>query len=360
MPAQRLLLVFGGRSSEHEISLRSATEVLAALDRTRYTPVLLGIRRDGGWRTQLHGPSGPSGPADTNLAGIISDGEPVRDLLALRPDLVFPVLHGPHGEDGSFQGLLEVLGLPYVGSGVLASALCMDKSLFKHVLHHQDPPVAVVPWIELHADALATLHERQAIVDRVQSKLGFPCFVKPSNQGSSVGVSKAVDADELVRALQLAARYDSKLLIERAVDAREVELSILGNGDDHTIVTGTGEIGLPPGEWYDYDNKYLKDIATLQIPADLPAELVTRMQTMALRAYRLAGCKGLARIDFLVDRGTMEPYLNEINTMPGFTSISMYPKLLGHHGIDYKTVLTRLCELALTHHAERQKLSVTR
>ena len=148
MPAQRLLLVFGGRSSEHEISLRSATEVLAALDRTRYTPILLGIRRDGGWRT---------GPAEVPLAGIISDGEPVRDLLALRPDLVFPVLHGPHGEDGTFQGLLEVLGLPYVGSGVLASALCMDKALFKHLLHHQDPPIAVVPWIELHADALGTL-----------------------------------------------------------------------------------------------------------------------------------------------------------------------------------------------------------
>ena len=351
MPAQRLLLVFGGRSSEHEISLRSATEVLAALDRTRYTPILLGIRRDGGWRT---------GPAEVPLAGIISDGEPVRDLLALHPDLVFPVLHGPHGEDGTFQGLLEVLGLPYVGSGVLASALCMDKALFKHLLHHQDPPVAVVPWIELHADALGTLHRRQAVVDRVQAQLGFPCFVKPSNQGSSVGVSKAADPDELIHALQLAARYDSKLLIERAVDAREVELSILGNGDEHTLVTGTGEIGLPPGEWYDYDNKYLKDIATLQIPADLPADLVATMQAMALRAYRVAGCKGLARVDFLVDRPTMQPYLNEINTMPGFTSISMYPKLLGHHGIGYAELLTRLCELALTHHAERQKLSVTR
>lgn len=351
MPAQRLLLVFGGRSSEHEISLRSATEVLAALDRTRYTPILLGIRRDGGWRT---------GPAEVPLAGIISDGEPVRDLLALRPDLVFPVLHGPHGEDGTFQGLLEVLGLPYVGSGVLASALCMDKALFKHLLHHQDPPIAVVPWIELHADALGTLHRRQAVVDRVQAQLGFPCFVKPSNQGSSVGVSKAADPDELIHALQLAARYDSKLLIERAVDAREVELSILGNGDEHTLVTGTGEIGLPPGEWYDYDNKYLKDIATLQIPADLPADLVATMQAMALRAYRVAGCKGLARVDFLVDRPTMQPYLNEINTMPGFTSISMYPKLLGHHGIGYAELLTRLCELALTHHAERQKLSVTR
>ncbi len=351
MPAQRLLLVFGGRSSEHEISLRSATEVLAALDRARFTPVLLGIRRDGAWRT---------GPLGGDLATIISDGQPVHDLRALRPDVVFPVLHGPHGEDGSFQGLLEVLGLPYVGSGVLASAMCMDKALFKHVLHHQRPPVPVVPWVELDDRALHTLHDRQAAVDAVQDALGFPVFVKPSNQGSSVGVSRAVDADDLVRALSLAARYDHKILVEQAIDAREIELAVLGNGDESTIVSGAGEIGLPPGEWYDYDNKYLKDVATLRIPADLPAELVTRLQDIALRAFRLAGCKGLARIDFLVDRTTLEPYLNEINTIPGFTSISMYPKLLGHEGVDYTTLLSRLCDLALAHHAERQHLSVTR
>ncbi len=351
MPAQRLLLVFGGRSSEHEISLRSATEVLAALDRARFTPVLLGIRRDGGWRT---------GALDEPLARIISDGQPVSDLHALTPALVFPVLHGPHGEDGTFQGLLEVLGLPYVGSGVLASALCMDKALSKHLLHHQSPPVPVVPWIELTDRALDTLRERQATVDAVNEQLGFPCFVKPSNQGSSVGVSKACDGEDLIRALALAARYDSKLLVEKAIDAREVEFSVLGNGDEHTIVSGPGEIGLPPGTWYDYDNKYLKDVATLQIPAHLPDDLVTRMQDICLRAFRLTGCKGLARVDFLVDRITMEPYLNEINTMPGFTSISMYPKLLGHMGTSYTELLTRLCDLALTHHAERQKLSVTR
>ena len=352
MPAaQRLLLVFGGRSSEHEISLRSATEVLAALDRARFTPVLLGIRRGGGWRT---------GPDDQSLAAIVGDGQPVHDLRALGPDLVFPVLHGPHGEDGTFQGLLEVLGLPYVGSGVLASALCMDKALCKHLLHHQSPPVPVVPWIELTARALDTMRDRQTTVDAVQERLGFPCFVKPSNQGSSVGVSRAVDGDDLVRALALAARYDSKLLVERAVDAREIEFSVLGNGDDATIVSGPGEIGLPPGAWYDYDNKYLKDVATLQIPAPLPDDLVTAMQAICLRAFRLTGCKGLARVDFLVDRDTLAPYFNEINTMPGFTSISMYPKLLGHMNLGYTEVLTRLCDLALTHHADRQKLSVTR
>jgi D-alanine--D-alanine ligase len=354
MPApQRLLLVFGGRSSEHEISLRSATEVLAALDRTRFTPVLLGVRRDGGWRTGTLEPH-------VSLAGIVSDGEPVTDLRALQPDLVFPVLHGPHGEDGTFQGLLEVLGLPYVGSGVLASALCMDKALFKHVLHHQTPPVPVVPWVELTDRVTDTLRDRQGAIDTVTEQLGFPCFIKPSNQGSSVGVSRAVNADELLRALNLAARYDSKILVEQAVDAREVELSVLGNGDEATIVSVPGEIGLPAGEWYDYENKYLKDVATLQIPADLPAELVASMQDICRRAFRIAGCKGLARIDFLVDRKTMTPYLNEINTMPGFTSISMYPKLLAHGGIGYAELLTRLCDLGLAHHAERQRLSVTR
>ena len=351
MPPQRLLLVFGGRSSEHEISLRSATEVLAALDRTRFLPLLLGVRRDGGWRT---------GPVQQPLADIIRDGEPVRDLRALAPDLVFPVLHGPHGEDGTFQGLLEVLGLPYVGSGVLASALCMDKALSKHLLHHQDPPVPVVPWVELTGRALDTLHARQTAIDLVGDRLDFPCFVKPSNQGSSVGVSRAEDPEDLIRALALAARYDHKILVERAIDAREVEFSVLGNGDDTTVVSGPGEIGLPPGTWYDYDSKYLKDVATLQIPAHLPPDLVTRMQAISLRAFRLTGCKGLARIDFLVDRHTMEPFLNEINTMPGFTSISMYPKLLGHLGIPYTALLTRLCDLALAHHTERQRLSLTR
>jgi D-alanine--D-alanine ligase len=351
MSTQRLLLVFGGRSSEHEISLRSAAEVLAALDRTRFTPVLLGVRRDGTWRT---------GRIDQPLATTLSDGEPVPDIHALRPDLVFPVLHGPHGEDGTFQGLLEVFGLPYVGSGVLASALCMDKALFKHLLHTQTPPIPVVPWREFHAETLDTVQGRQSMCDAVEDHLGYPCFIKPANQGSSVGVSRAVDGDELLRALILAARYDSKLLVETAVDAREVEISVLGNGDAATIVTAPGEIVLPPGEWYDYDNKYLKDVATLQIPADLPADVIDVIREAGLRAFRLAGCRGLARIDFLVDRRTGTAYLNEINTMPGFTTISMYPKLLEHAGTSYQATLTRLCELALADHAARQRLSVTR
>lgn len=351
MPTRRLLLVFGGRSSEHEISLRSATEILKALDPRRFAPVLLGIRRDGGWRTA---------PPGTPLAAVIAEGEPVSDLRALRPDLVFPALHGPYGEDGTFQGLLEVLGLPYVGSGVLASALCMDKALIKHVLHTQSPAVPVVPWIELHSELLATASERQALFDAICERLGFPCFVKPANQGSSVGVSRVDEEAALQRALSLAARYDTKLIVEKGIDAREVELALLGNGDPHTLVSEPGEIGLPPGEWYDYDNKYLKDVATLQIPARLPASVAAELKATALRAFRLAGCKGLARIDFLVDRSTMAIYLNEINTMPGFTTISMYPKLIEHAGVGYADLIAHLCELALAHHEGRGRLSVTR
>lgn len=351
MQARRLLIAFGGRSSEHEISIRSATEILKAVDRRRFTPVLLGIRRDGGWRT---------GPVEAGLDAVMQDGEPVDDLRKLQPDLVFPVLHGPHGEDGTFQGLLEVLGLPYVGSGVLASALCMDKALLKHVLATQSPAIPVVPWIEIDAHGLGTAGERQAIVDAIVERLGFPCFVKPANQGSSVGISRVEDEASLWRALTLAARYDTKLVAEKGIDAREIELAVLGNGDGQTIVSVPGEIGLPPGEWYDYDNKYLKDVATLQIPAALPEAAATSLQTIARQAFRAAGCKGLARIDFLVDRATLTPYLNEINTMPGFTTISMYPKLLEQAGVAYEALISRLCDLALQHAAERARLSVTR
>lgn len=350
---QRLALLYGGRSSEHEVSIRSATEVLAAIDRTRFEPVALAVTRSGEFRT---------GPIDQPLGHIVADGQPVDDVRALLRSCAcaFPLLHGPFGEDGTFQGLFEVYGVPYVGSGVLASALCMDKALFKHLLHTQSPPIPVVPWREFSADSLETVQGRQGICDAVEDAIGYPCFIKPANQGSSVGVSRAVDGDELLRALLLAARYDSKLLVEQGVDAREVEISVLGNGDATTVVTAPGEIVLPPGEWYDYDNKYLKDVASLQIPADLPAEVIERVRDAGLRAFRIAGCKGLARIDFLVDRNSNAVYLNEINTMPGFTTISMYPKLLEHAGTSYQRTLTRLCELALEHHAARQRLSVTR
>jgi D-alanine--D-alanine ligase len=343
----RLLIVFGGRSSEHEISLRSATSILHAIDRSRFEVLLLGIRRDGAWCT---------GSIDAPLAQIIAAGAPVRDLPGLAPDLVFPVLHGPFGEDGTFQGLLEVLGLPYVGAGVLASALCMDKAVFKRLLGALDPPIPIAPYLELDA---ADPAQRADLPARVRDRLGYPCFVKPANQGSSVGITR-VDAEaDLARAVELAARYDPKLVIERGLSCREIELAVLGDGGPDTLVSEPGEIVLPPGQWYDYDNKYINDVATLQIPADLPPDRVVQLKQLALRAFRGAGCRGLARIDFFVDQRTLDPYLNELNTMPGFTSISMYPKMIAHAGVTYPELLTRLCELALAHHRARGALAIT-
>lgn len=347
----RLLLVFGGRSSEHEVSLRSATEVRQAIDRERFEVVLLGVRRDGSWRTA---------PAMTPLGEVITAGEEVSDLRALGPDLVLPILHGPHGEDGTFQGLLEVLGLPYVGSGVLASALCMDKAMLKRTLAASEPPIAVVPWVELHAAELGDPRELRAIVDAIVHRLGLPCFVKPANQGSSVGISRVRSTDELPAALALAARYDDKIIVEKGLHCREIELAVLGNGGPETVVSNPGEIRLPPGTWYDYDAKYIDDVATYHIPAELPASTREALRLTALRAFRAVGCKGLARVDFFVDAETLTPYLNEVNTMPGFTSISMYPKMMAEVGVDYTALISRLCDLALDHHRARQALSVTR
>jgi D-alanine--D-alanine ligase len=352
MALARLLILFGGVSSEHEISLRSAASVIAAIDRTRYTPLLVGIRRDGTWRT---------GPVDRDLADIVRAGEPVADLRALAPDVVFPVLHGPHGEDGTIQGLLEILGLPYVGSGVLASSLCMDKVAQKHLVAAAAPDIPLVLWRSVHARALADASHRDDALASIADELGFPCFVKPANLGSSVGVHKVTKPGELLPALVDAARYDHSIVVERGVpDAREIEIAVLGDGGPGTMASAPGEIVLPAGVWYDYDTKYVKDVAVPQIPANLPADLADRIRTLALRAFEVTGCRGLARIDFLLDRTNGDVYLNELNTMPGFTSISMYPKLMEHAGVPYPELIHRLCELALAYHRARRELTVER
>jgi D-alanine--D-alanine ligase len=353
MPDTRLLVAFGGASSEHEISLRSASSVLCAVDRRRFEPVPLAIARDGTWRTgEL-----PEAPTPAQLAAIVADGQPVPDLRALAADLAFPVLHGPYGEDGTIQGLFEILGLPYVGSGVLASSLCMDKVAQKHLVAAAAPEVPLVPWREVDASTFAAAGGLQRAVEEIRDALGFPCFVKPVNLGSSVGVSRVATIDELPDALHAAARYDHRVIVEQGVDAREIELAVLGNGGPETRISAPGEIGLPPGVWYDYDTKYVNDVATLDIPAALPEDVVARMQQLALRAFQVTGCKGLARIDFLLCRKTGTPYLNELNTMPGFTSISMYPKLMAHAGVGYTELVTTLCELAMEHHRVRRRLS---
>ncbi|TPV92453.1 MAG: D-alanine--D-alanine ligase [Myxococcales bacterium FL481] len=334
MTRTTVLLAFGGRSPEHDISIRSATEVLQAIDRERFDVRLLGIDRQGGWRL---------GTSDDDPAQVIAHAPIVTDIQALRVDVVFPVLHGPYGEDGRFQGLLDSIDVPYVGSGVLASALCMDKVRCKQVLATYRIPV--VPWLSCWR---RELDPSDAVLDRIAAEIGFPCFVKPANMGSSIGVSKATDRDTGRAALELAAQYDESIVIERGLDAHEVEVAVLGNGGDETVVSAPGEVRLPPGVWYDYATKYQQDTATLHIPAPLPAEVTETVQAHALAAFRACGCSGLARVDFFVDRQSHAVYLNELNTLPGFTSISMYPKLMAHAGVSYDRLIERLCQLALT------------
>lgn len=353
MSRTRLLVAFGGASSEHEISLRSACSVLGAVDRERFEPVALAIDRSGGWRTGAIDDS----PTPAVLAALVRSGEPVADLRDLEAALAFPVLHGPNGEDGTIQGLLQLLDIPYVGSGVLASALCMDKVAQKHLVASAAPEVPLVPWLETSDVAIADPDQRAQLVQRVGDTLGFPCFVKPVNMGSSVGVSRVSEPSELGPALEEAARYDHRIVVERGIDAREIEIAVLGNGGPDTEASEPGEIGLPPGTWYDYNTKYIDDVATLHIPAPVEAETAQAIRAAALRAFAVTGCKGLARIDFLLCRKTGVAYLNELNTMPGFTSISMYPKLMGHVGVSYRDLVSRLCDLGVAHDQERRKLS---
>lgn len=353
-PRRRLLLVFGGRSSEHEISVRSATEVLQAVDRDRFDVSTLLISRDGRF---LQGVDGVSLHAiSTEEAG---SAEPVADLVGyLRGfDVVFPVLHGTWGEDGTIQGLFEVLGVPYVGSGVLASALCMDKAAFKTHVTSPRLNLPVAKGVSAEITDAATL---EATARVIAEEVGVPCFVKPANQGSSVGVSKVEREDELRDALALAARYDPHVVVERAVDAREFEVAVLGNGGPETKASRPGEISLPEGTWYDYDVKYTKDVAVIHIPAKIDEALQAKLQELALETFRAVDCKGLARVDFLVDKRTGEAFVNEVNTLPGFTSISMYPKMMADAGVPYAELITTLCELAIEHHGRRSQVSVTR
>ena len=345
MGRQRLVVLFGGTSSEHEISLRSARSVLDAVDPERFEAIAVGIRRDRGWRR---------GTPDQDLATIVADGEVVGDLRQLQPDLVFPVLHGPNGEDGTIQGMLEILGVPYVGSGVLASAMCMDKAIQKRVVEKAAPDVPLLPWIELD---MRTADVGQAVT-RIADELGFPCFSKPANLGSSVGVERCTDPASLTAAIELAAKFDHKVVVEKGIDAREIEIAVLGNGGPETEVSNPGEIVLPEGTWYDYETKYIKDVATYDIPAKLPEEVTEKIKAHAVAAFRVLECTGLARVDFLLDRNTGVAYLNEPNTMPGFTSISMYPKLMAAAGVSYRDLVTRLCDLGLQRHASRSGLRV--
>jgi D-alanine-D-alanine ligase len=338
----RVLLLFGGRSAEHDVSRVTAVAVARALDRQRYEVVPVAITTDGRWlladSAQQAIAAGPKA-----LPGAFEvDGEVAPAIGALDVDVVFPLLHGPYGEDGTVQGLLELADLPYVGSGVVGSAVAMDKIAMKRMFTAAGLPYA-------RTVDFRDGHDRAALVEQVGTDLGYPCFVKPANLGSSVGVSKARTRAELDEAVDLALSYDEWIVVEEAITGREIELAVLG--DDPPTVSVAGEV-VPGAEFYSYADKYEADDAQLLVPAPVTDEQLAEAQLLACRAFEACRCEAMARVDlFLRDDGTL--LVNEVNTIPGFTPISMYPRLWEATGVPYPDLLHRLIELALARHSRR-------
>ena len=362
----RVGVIFGGRSGEHEISLLSARSVMDAMDKEKYDIVPIGITKEGRWiasgdplKALEAGDVGVSQPAtllgDPSWRGLMRLNDTERAIKATQLaelDVIFPVLHGPYGEDGTVQGLLELAVIPYVGAGVTGSALGMDKAVLKDVMRaHGLPSVEYVMLKRKEWDA-----NPEKVMARIEAALGYPVFIKPANMGSSVGISKCHDRAGLAAGLAQAARYDRKLLVEAAVPAaREIEVSVLGNDDP--IASVPGEI-IPSQEFYSYEAKYIDDgdrASKLLIPAPLPSEVVERVRDLALRAYKAIDCCGMARVDMLLSGETGELYVNELNTIPGFTAISMYPKLWDASGIPYPELIDRLIELAFERYEDKER-----
>lgn len=362
----RVGVIFGGRSGEHEVSLASARSVMSAIDKEKYEIVPIGITKEGCWiasddplKALEAGDVGASQPAallgDPSRRGLmrLEDTERAVEVTRLAElDVVFPILHGPYGEDGTVQGLLELAGIPYVGAGVLGSALGLDKAVFKDVMRAYGLPIAdylLVRRKEWEADP-------EGVMERVEVMLSYPVFTKPANLGSSVGISKCHDREGLARGLSEAARYDRKLLVETAIPAaREIEVSVLGNDDP--IASVPGEV-IPSREFYSYQAKYIDDddkASKLLIPAPIPPEMTDRVRNLAVRAYQAIDCAGMARADLLLSGETGKLYINELNTIPGFTKISMYPKLWEASGISYPELIDRLIELALERYQDKDR-----
>jgi D-alanine-D-alanine ligase len=353
----RVGIVFGGRSVEHEVSVASATSILAALDPNRYEVSLLCVDTQGRWKLGAPGalPEQAGRGQEVTLPAVPGDGTLVAagaGRPVARLDVVLPIIHGTGGEDGALQGFLELAGVPYVGSGVLGSALQMDKDVAKQLLRADGIPV--VPWIAVRGTEVEAGAE--AVADAALHAIGLPAFVKPASLGSSVGVTKAKTRKQLVAGLRQAARYDDKVMVERAVDAREIEVGVLG--DDAPEASVVGEI-VPKREFYDYESKYVDEDTELLVPAPLDEATAERARALALRAFRVLEGSGLARVDFFLERGTGELFLNELNSLPGFTEVSMYPRLWRATGVSYAALLDRLIELALARHRRRGALERT-
>ncbi|MEW5976590.1 MAG: D-alanine--D-alanine ligase family protein [Acidobacteriota bacterium] len=359
MKKLNVALIFGGKSGEHEVSLRSAASVMEALDREKYHVIPIGITKQGQWRSHPRF-------LEAGFVDILSEGSPVHLPAAssedpvlqiqsnsntlgdkIHIDVVFPVLHGTYGEDGTIQGFLEMANIPYVGAGVLGSSVGMDKDVMKRLLQQAGlPTVDFLVCLDAHWE-----RDPEQIRQKVESRLGYPCFVKPANLGSSVGISKVSRPEQLAAAMALAAEYDRKLIIEKGVDAREIECSVLGNDEPEASLPG--EI-VPADDFYSYEAKYLADNSKLLIPAPLSPQQTSRVQELAVKTFLVTECSGMARVDFFLEKSTGKILVNEINTIPGFTSISMYPKLWEASGVPYATLIDRLIQLAIDRHAKRQ------
>jgi D-alanine-D-alanine ligase len=354
MAKLRVGLVYGGRSVEHEVSLLSAASIRRNLDPSRYEVWPIAIGRDGVWRAGR-----PGDALDVTVdrgAEVVLPAAPGAALRlsgsSVPLEVLFPIVHGHGGEDGALQGLLELAGLPYVGSGVLGSSLQMDKDVSRRLLEHAGLPIC--PWRRVDRHEVA--EDPRATVARVVEALGLPLFVKPANSGSSVGIHKVTAAKALGHALADACRYDTKLVVERGLDAREIEVAVLGN--DQPEASLPGEI-LPARDWYDYEAKYVDEGTELAVPASLQPEQVERLQELAVRAFRVLEGAGLGRVDFFLTRDGGEIFVNEVNSLPGFTEVSMYPQMWEASGLPYPQLLDRLLELALERHRERSALETT-
>jgi D-alanine-D-alanine ligase len=360
-------LIFGGRSGEHEVSFCSASSIIKAIDKDKYTVVPIGITKEGRWISpqdselalqsgRIEGKStvillnDPSGRA---LVRIDNNQRLDKSSVLEKIDVIFPVLHGPYGEDGTVQGLLELADIPYVGAGVVASAISMDKDLMKTIFQQKGLPI--LKWMTIKRKKWQK--DKEKILSLVQDDFEYPLFVKPTNLGSSIGITKVHKKEELDKAIDLAASYDRKILIEEGLEeVREIECGVLGN--DEPQVSVVGEVR-PAGEFYDYDSKYIDEETQLIVPTDLPEEVSGKVQQIALLAFKAVDVAGMARVDFFVSKKENKIYLSEINTIPGFTSVSMYPRLWEASGISYAGLIDRLIQLALERHQDKNQNKIS-
>lgn len=355
-------IIFGGESAEHEISLMSASSIIKVIDKEKFNILKIGITKEGKWHLYFGEVENIENGEwiEKSVPAFISPDPGRKFLITLENgietrypvDVFFPVLHGPRGEDGTIQSIFELMNVPYVSCGVTSSALCMDKVFTKKILKHEGLPVADFK-VYYKKDLPLKLH---TIVREVEEALGFPCFVKPANLGSSIGITKAYNSDQLKDALFLAGEYDTKIIVEKFIPAREIEVSVLGNEDP--VASLPGEI-IPSNEFYDYTAKYFDGgKSKLLIPAPLAKEETEKVMSLAVKAFKALDCSGMARVDFLYSKLDGIFYINELNTIPGFTKISMYPKLWEISGIPYKELIERLIELAFEKHRQKQALKL--